>query len=125
MLRPAKLTLMLQLCNRKQLAISIMQNAKKTFYNSAILFHQGCAAYSGEKKDALMKYLSRHSIETGIHYPISLSNLNVTTEQLKIVTSCPRSEKASEEVVSLPMYPELTEDQQEYICNHIQDFFSS
>jgi len=89
------------------------------------VFHLFVIRVDKSRREELMKYLAGHSIETGIHYPISLSRLKVTMEQLKIVTSCPESEKASEEVVSLPMYPELTEALQDYICNHIRDFFSS
>ncbi|HZV68257.1 MAG TPA: DegT/DnrJ/EryC1/StrS family aminotransferase [Saprospiraceae bacterium] len=93
--------------------------------HSKSVFHLFVIRVDKTKREEFMKYLASHSIETGIHYPISLSRLKVTTDQLKIVTSCPESEKASEEVVSLPMYPELTEALQDYICNHIRDFFSS
>ena len=67
--------------------------------------------------------LKSKGIETGIHYPISLSRLKVTTDQLKIDVHCPEAEKASEEVVSLPIYPELTDQQQDYICEHIITYF--
>jgi dTDP-4-amino-4,6-dideoxygalactose transaminase len=36
---------------------------------------------------------------------------------------CPEAVKASEEVVSLPIYPELNEELQDYICDHIIRFF--
>lgn len=101
-----------------QISLPVINNQSKS------VFHLFVIRVPKEKREDLMKYLARHSIETGIHYPISLSKLKVTTEQLKIVTGCPESEKASEEVVSLPMYPELTVDQQKYICDHIHDFFS-
>ncbi len=104
--------------NIDQITLPVINEQSKS------VFHLFVIRVPKEKRAELIKYLAQHSIETGIHYPISLSKLKVTTEQLKIVTSCPQSEKASEEVVSLPMYPELTEEQQEYICNHIQDFFS-
>ncbi|MBK9984112.1 MAG: DegT/DnrJ/EryC1/StrS family aminotransferase [Saprospiraceae bacterium] len=103
----------------EQITVPVINDQSKSVYHLFVI------RVPKSKRDDLMKYLAKHSIETGIHYPISLSKLKVTTEQLKIVTNCPQSEKASEEVVSLPMYPELTEAQQEYICNHIQDFFST
>ncbi|MEO6132736.1 MAG: DegT/DnrJ/EryC1/StrS family aminotransferase [Saprospiraceae bacterium] len=94
------------------------------YSNCKSVFHLFVIRVDKNRREELIKYLAHHSIETGIHYPIALSKLKVTTDQLKIVTSCPESEKASEEVVSLPMYPELTETMQDFICSHIRDFFS-
>ncbi len=74
-------------------------------------------------RDDFRAYLKAKGIETGIHYPISLSKLKVTTDQLKINVQCPEAEKASEEVVSLPIYPELTNQLQDYICEHIKTYF--
>lgn len=74
-------------------------------------------------RDEFRAYLKSKGIETGIHYPISLSRLKVTTDQLKIEVYCPEAEKASGEVVSLPIYPELTDQQQDYICDQIKSFY--
>lgn len=74
-------------------------------------------------RDDFRNYLKSKGIETGIHYPISLSKLKVTTDQLKIEVHCPEAEKASEEVVSLPIYPELTDEQQDYICHQIKTYY--
>jgi len=69
--------------------------------------------------------MKQQGIETGIHYPVSLSKLRVTTEQLKIVVDCPEAEKASEEVVSLPLYPEMTDEMQEYVCDCVKMYFKT
>jgi len=97
----------------------------KIFEESPNVFHLYVIRVDPERRDDFREYLAINGIETGIHYPISLSKLKVTTDQLKIEASCPESEKASEEVVSLPIYPELTATQQEYICEHIKKFWSS
>ncbi len=94
------------------------------FPESESIFHLYVIRVEKSRRDDFRNYLSEKGIETGVHYPISISKLKVTTDQLNIHVNCPESEKASEEVVSLPMYPELTEAQQEYICSHIRDFFS-
>jgi dTDP-4-amino-4,6-dideoxygalactose transaminase len=75
------------------------------------------------QRDAFRSHLKENGIETGIHYPIALSKLRVTTDQLNIHAGCPESERAAAEVVSLPLYPELTESEQDYICNKIIDYF--
>lgn len=70
-----------------------------------------------------IQYMRSKGIETGIHYPISLSQLKVTTDQLHIHVRCPESERAAAEVVSLPIYPEMTPEIQEYICDQIIGYF--
>ena len=95
----------------------------RTFSDSPGVYHLFVIRIDKEKRDDFRSFLKARGIETGIHYPISLSRLKVTTNQLNIHTHCPEAEKASEEVVSLPIYPELTPDLQDYICEHITNFF--
>lgn len=75
-------------------------------------------------RDDLRRFLKQAGIETGVHYPTALSQLPVTTGPLHIHTHCPESEKASKEVISLPIYPELTAGQQDYICDQIIRYFN-
>ena len=89
------------------------------------VYHLFVIRIEKEKRDDFRSFLKARGIETGIHYPISLSRLKVTTDQLNIHTHCPEAELASEEVVSLPIYPELTTDLQDYICDHIISYFKS
>ena len=97
----------------------------KAYADSPGVYHLFVIRIDKEKRDDFRAFLKARGIETGIHYPISLSRLKVTTDQLNIHTHCPQAEKASEEVVSLPIYPELTPDLQDYICDHIISYFKS
>ncbi len=97
----------------------------KSFPESQSVYHLYVIQVDKGIRDILRSYLTSVGIETGVHYPIALSKLKVTTGQLNIKADCPESEKASGEVISLPMYPELSSSQQDYICNHIKKFFSS
>ena len=94
------------------------------FEESESVFHLYVIRVDAVIRDELRNFLSSAGIETGVHYPIALSRLKVTTGQLKIKTDCPVAEKASKEVLSLPIYPELTTSQQDYICDQINKFFS-
>lgn len=76
-------------------------------------------------RDDFRQYLTQAGIQTGVHYPVALSRLPVTTDQLGIQVHCPEAELASGEVVSLPLYPELTADQQDYICAMILQYFKT
>lgn len=92
------------------------------FEDSQHVYHLFVIRVKNGHREALREHLNQQGIETGIHYPIALTKLKVTTDQLKIVTSCEHAEQASAEVVSLPLYPELTDQMQDYICHHIIHF---
>jgi dTDP-4-amino-4,6-dideoxygalactose transaminase len=94
------------------------------FYADALsVFHLYVIRVPKVWREDLIRDLKLKGIETGIHYPVSLSKLKVTTEKLKIRVDCPESEKASEEVLSLPLYPEMSDAMQDYICDCIINFF--
>lgn len=96
----------------------------KEYPDSPGVFHLFVIRVEKEIRDDFRSFLSGRGIETGIHYPVSLSRLNVTTNQLKIHVDCPEAEKASEEVVSLPIYPELSTELQDYICQQVFSYFA-
>lgn len=73
------------------------------------------------KRDELKKYLEEKGITCLIHYPISIAE----TEALKDnnfndISNCITNSK---QILSLPMYPELTKDEIEYVCDNIKKFF--
>ncbi len=75
-----------------------------------------------KKRDELMKYLKENGISCGIHYPIPL-HLQPAYKNLGYNKgSFPVSEMLSDEIVSIPVYPELTEDKQVYIVDKITNF---
>lgn len=75
-----------------------------------------------ERRDDLLEYLSKFDIATGIHYPIPI-HLQKAYEFLDLKKgSFPVSEKLAEEILSLPMFPDLTSDEIEYVCEKILEF---
>jgi dTDP-4-amino-4,6-dideoxygalactose transaminase len=77
------------------------------------------------KRNELEKYLVENGVATGIHYPIPIHLQNAYSHLGYKEGDFPVSEKVSKEILSLPMYPELTADQQEYIVEKITDFVSA
>jgi dTDP-4-amino-4,6-dideoxygalactose transaminase len=73
----------------------------------------------------LRKYLAARGIETTIYYPLSLHLQEVYNKLTFRRGDFPESEAAQDEVMSLPMYPEITEDQVRYIVNTIREFFDN
>ena len=77
-----------------------------------------------QKRDELQAYLSENGIATGIHYPIPIHLQNAYKHLGYKKGDFTVSEKVSKEILSLPMYPQLTADQQEYIVEKIKKFLS-
>lgn len=73
-----------------------------------------------KNRDRLMNALAEKGINCGIHYPIPI-HLQKAYHSLGLKKgSFPTAEKCAEEFLSLPMFPELTEEQIKYVCNEIK-----
>src|SRR5208283_3668299 len=65
-----------------------------------------------QERDGFMRQLAEAGIGTGIHYPVPL-HLQKAYERLgRRAGDFPVAEKAAQEIVSLPMFPQLTGEQQ-------------
>ena len=77
-----------------------------------------------QNRDAILKYLADENIYCGIHYPVPVhlqtaySKMGVENNRLKV------SERVASELLSLPMFPELTDEQQIRVRDKIQEFLS-
>ena len=79
----------------------------------------------GISRDDLRKHLDTEGVATAIYYPLSL-HLQEACQSLGYrAGDFPNSEKAQEQVISLPMYPELGESQIETICRAIKKFITN
>jgi dTDP-4-amino-4,6-dideoxygalactose transaminase len=76
-----------------------------------------------QQRDELAAHLAYHGIETSIHYPTSLHNLPAYSYLGHQPDDFPISNAYQSEILSLPMYPELTEYQIEIIADVINSFF--
>lgn len=74
-------------------------------------------------RDKLNEYLNKKEITTGIHYPIALPNLKAYEYLGCRPSDFPISTKYQNEYLSLPIYPEITESQIEYIVENIMKFY--
>jgi len=75
-----------------------------------------------DKRDELKSYLETKGIETKIHYPIPI-HLQKCAENLRNkVGDFPVAEMQADEILSLPIYPELSEKQLNYITKMIGRF---
>ena len=90
-------------------------------YNSEHIYH--LYVIRTRERDSLMNYLKEKNINTLIHYPIPLHLQNAFSYLGYKIGDFPNTEKFSQEILSLPMYPELKEDEVKRICEEINNFY--
>ena len=74
-------------------------------------------------RDELQKFLKENNIACGIHYPIPL-HLQQAYKYMNLPEgSFPISEEYAKTMLSLPMFPELSEEQIKYVVGKIKEFF--
>lgn len=92
------------------------------------IYHQYTIIVKGKRdglRDLLKNFLKDRNIGTEVYYPLTLHFQECFTGLGYKKGDLPVSEKASLEVLSLPIYPELTNQQQEYVVESIKMFLGS
>ncbi len=74
-----------------------------------------------ENRDALKTKLEEKGISTIIHYPIPLHLQPAYSYLGYTQKSFPFAEDASTKILSLPLWPEMTREQQDYVINHLKN----
>lgn len=75
----------------------------------------------GLNREALQKNLSAKGVSSMVYYPVSLHLQDVYAAQGGKQGDFPLSEKAQDEVLSLPIYPEMTEEQVEGVAEVLKE----
>jgi dTDP-4-amino-4,6-dideoxygalactose transaminase len=78
-------------------------------------------AVRSQRRRAWQQALQEEGIQTGIHYPIPVHLLPAYADLGYRAGQFPQAEKAAAEVLSLPMYPELTTAQCETVCRAVRN----
>lgn len=80
-------------------------------------------AIETEKRDKLRLFLQERGIETNIHYPIPIHLQEPYLKQGFKKGDFPVTEEKALKILSLPMFPEMTDDEIHYACRMISFFF--
>jgi dTDP-4-amino-4,6-dideoxygalactose transaminase len=83
------------------------------------VYHLYVVRVPKRKREKLQEQLKANGIATGIHYPIALPNLKAYEYLNHNGNEFPEATKASQEILSLPMFPELRKEQIEYVSKTI------
>ena len=73
-------------------------------------------------RDELRAHLSEHNIGTEIYYPVPLHQQECFKDLGYKEGDCPNSEAAARSVLAVPIYPEMTPEQQEYVVDTIGSY---
>jgi len=86
------------------------------------VFHQ--FVIRAKSRDELRAFLAERKIGTEIYYPLPLHLQPCFAYLGYREGELPESERAAREVLALPMFPELTEDEQKWVVESIAEFYS-
>jgi dTDP-4-amino-4,6-dideoxygalactose transaminase len=75
------------------------------------------------RRDALKNYLQQNGIGCEIYYPVPLHNQQCFQGMSCSKVSLPETERASREVLHIPIYPELTRSEQDRVVDTIAKFY--
>lgn len=89
--------------------------------NNEHIFHQYTLRV--ERRDELQAHLKAKGIGSAVYYPVPLHLQNCFSHLGYKPGRLPATERASREVLSLPIYPELTRAQQDYVIDGIRGFY--
>lgn len=74
------------------------------------------------QRDALAEFLNDRGVSMGIHYPIPIHKTPFYQSAHLVANNLPISEAQADQILSLPMYPGLSEEQVQYVADSVREF---
>lgn len=100
----------------ENLVLPYERNDVRHIYNQFVVGVPG-------RRDELRAFLTERGVGTDIYYPLPLHLQECFRYLGYIEGDLPESERAAQETLALPIYPELRDDQQRYVVEQIREFF--
>lgn len=108
-----------QLYNKLLAGVDGIRTPKEMPHTSSV-YH--LYVIQSDDRDGLQHYLEQNGVATGLHYPVPLHLQKAYSSLEYEEGDFPMAEGAASRILSLPMYPELTERQIRYVCDKISEF---
>jgi len=89
------------------------------------VYHLYIIRIEADLREDLRVFLQQRGIATGIHYPIALPNLSAYAYLKHGATDFPEATTASGQILSLPMFPEMVDEQLTYVADAVAEFVAS
>ncbi|HEY5869314.1 MAG TPA: DegT/DnrJ/EryC1/StrS family aminotransferase, partial [Candidatus Tectomicrobia bacterium] len=93
--------------------------------NTRSVYHLYVVRLRNEARDSVCQALLQRGIGVGIHYPIALPNLKAYSHLGKEERHCPEATSAAQEILSLPLYPELKTAEVRYIVEALKKSYAT
>ncbi len=90
----------------------------------AHVFHQYTIRVPNGKRDALRAYLQEHGVGSEVYYPVPIHKQSFYVSDLGYINTLPETEKAAQEVLSLPVHAALIPAELETIVSAVNEYFS-
>jgi dTDP-4-amino-4,6-dideoxygalactose transaminase/acetyltransferase-like isoleucine patch superfamily enzyme len=100
----------------KIIGLPVEQNHGRHIYNQFVI--------RAPRRDDLMKHLKACQIGCEVYYPVALHNQECFAYLKYKKGSFPAAEQAAAETLAIPIYPELTSAQKQYVVDKIYEFYS-
>lgn len=100
-----------------------MDYAKHVYHLFVIQVRAKDSQNRSESRDALQEFLKSKGIATGLHYPVPLHLQECFKDLGYKKGDFPVTEQLAEQGLSLPIFPEITDEQIEYVADSIKEFF--
>lgn len=91
--------------------------------NNKSVYH--CYVIKSQYRDELQAWLNDHDIFTGIHYPVPIHFQGAFHFVNNKFGDLPVTNRITKEILSLPMYAELTDEEIEKVTSSIKEFYQS
>lgn len=108
-----------------QLTIPVEKKDRRHVYNIYSIRVKGKVLSEAKGRDKLRELLTSKGIATAVYYPVPLHLQPVYSRSGWKKGDFPVSEKACEEVLALPVFPELNQDEIKYVAKETTDWFVS
>jgi dTDP-4-amino-4,6-dideoxygalactose transaminase len=88
------------------------------------VFHQYTLRVGDGRRDALKVFLQERGVASAVYYPVALHLQEVYQNLGYQPGDLPESERASEQVLSLPIHPDLSDEQVQHVIDSVRAFFA-
>lgn len=99
-----------------EIELPIVRNNSKHSYHLYVI--------KAKNRDGLSAYLKQQGIETAVHYPTPLPLLPAYKYLNLKADEFPISLENQSQILSIPIFPELTNEQQDYVASNIRSFYN-